>query len=264
MALAKLRASQGDPQGFNKASIAKHTTQSSSPGSSKDFSAIYRGSIGAAMDASLQKYPLSPALKGDILRELWKESRPKPQLELDMCAYFEHYTTQCQRFSRDGGIHLCVKTHSELFEVTKMILSDMTRDHIRALLASQKLGDSVSKDETAIHTTMDLCASLLLMAEPMHKYGFSRSNPLPWANHQTLRQAASQHFLPQKELRPDNPRFGKLFTARNLGHIGGMRIRWTNNLVDHLRLNDDDQTVFIFHCVGFLKYHQRLVSFGDF
>ncbi|KAK4099272.1 hypothetical protein N658DRAFT_430300, partial [Parathielavia hyrcaniae] len=84
--------------------------------------------------------------------------------------------------------------------------------------------------------------------------------PLTWSGHQTLRQAIGRHFQPEKELQPDNPRLGRLFTARNLAYVGGMKIKWTSNIVDHLLLSDDDQTVFIFHHAGFLRYQQCLAT----
>jgi hypothetical protein len=106
-------------------------------------------------------------------------------------------------------------------------------------------------------TTIDLCGSLLLMADVgIHKFGFSGCNPLTWSGHQTLRQAVERHFQPEKELQPDNPTLGRLFTARNIAFTGGMKIKWTSNIVDHLLLSDDDQTVFIFHHAGFLRYQQ--------
>ncbi|KAK0636701.1 hypothetical protein B0T17DRAFT_587776 [Bombardia bombarda] len=96
----------------------------------------------------------------------------------------------------------------------------------------------------------------------VHRFGFSGRNPLPWPGQQTLRQAAERYFH-RKESQADNPRLARLFTAYNLTHIGGIKIRWTRNIVDHLLLSDDDQTVFIFHCAGFLRY-QKCFANGIF
>ncbi|RYC58296.1 hypothetical protein CHU98_g7910 [Xylaria longipes] len=56
----------------------------------------------------------------------------------------------------------------------------------------------------------------------------------------------------------DKPQIGRIFTALNLRKIGGMRIEWTGNITDHLRLADDDKTVSIFHCVAFLKFQRKV------
>ena len=50
---------------------------------------------------------------------------------------------------------------------------------------------------------------------------------------------------------------GKVFNARNLERIGGLRIIWTSNLVDHLRLHDDDTRLSIFHHATFLHYQKN-------
>ncbi|KAH8896739.1 hypothetical protein GQ53DRAFT_639638 [Thozetella sp. PMI_491] len=92
------------------------------------------------------------------------------------------------------------------------------------------------------------------------QFGYSAATSLKWLHHQTLPQAVETHFQVEEKFQPDNPRLDRLFTARNLAHIGGITIKWTNNLVDHLLLTDDDHTVFIFHCASFLKFQQ---SFGD-
>ncbi|KAK4125770.1 hypothetical protein N657DRAFT_678823 [Parathielavia appendiculata] len=168
---------------------------------------------------------------------------------LNMTSYFDYYSTRCQRFSRDGGIYVCVKSHDALVTIAKQrTLTDVTRDETRS---------SLGWESRTTDTTIDLCASLLLMAEVgVHKLCFSGSNPLTWSGHQTLRQTIERHFQPEKQLQPDNSRLGRPFTARNLAYVGSMKIKWTSNIVDHLLLSDDDQTVFIFHHAGFLRYHQ--------
>ncbi|KAK0622958.1 hypothetical protein B0T14DRAFT_535954 [Immersiella caudata] len=91
-------------------------------------------------------------------------------------------------------------------------------------------------------------------------HGFSSRDHLPWSSHKTLRQAIAQHFQREKKLQPDNPRIRRLFTARHLVCIGGLKVRWTNNLMDHLRLSDDDRAVFIFHNADFLGYQSCLAD----
>lgn len=90
----------------------------------------------------------------------------------------------------------------------------------------------------------------------VQNFRVSGSTPLTWSGKQTLRQAIEQHFQPQRVLQPDNPRLEKLFTARNLTYIAGIEIKWTNNIVDHLLLSDDDQSVFVFHFAGYLQFQK--------
>lgn len=219
------------------------------------------------MDDSLNRFPLSFDVQRLIQFELWKECRPDAQSLLLSVnhlnrAYFEYYTTRCQRFLRDGSIHVLLKRHSEIFDIAKLILLHSTYDEIESHMMVRYLPGNKSPNANleAICTTINLCASLLLMAHVgTHKYGISGWNPLPWSQHQTLRQAVQHHFQEQKRLIPDNQRLGSIFTARNIQYISGIKMKWTENIVDHLLLTDDDQTVFIFPCVGFLRFQQRYI-----
>jgi hypothetical protein len=219
---------------------------------------FYMRVMTALPDTSLRKYPITNELQIWLLKELWLSPATSPQAAgLGMAAYFGYYSTRCQRFSRDGGIHINVTSHHGLVEITKRILiDDATRDELHQSLHASRPKDGHGEDRSSvISATLDLCGSLLLMAEVgERKLSFSTVNPLTWSGPQTLRQAVAQHFQPEKQLQPDNPRLGVVFTARNLEAIGGMKIKWTSNIVDHLLLSDDDQTVFIFHHVGFLRY----------
>ena len=49
----------------------------------------------------------------------------------------------------------------------------------------------------------------------------------------------------------------KQFNALNLHRIAGIRIFWTDNLADHLRMMNDDKTVAIFYHASFLEYQKH-------
>jgi hypothetical protein len=52
----------------------------------------------------------------------------------------------------------------------------------------------------------------------------------------------------------DSIKLEKSFNALNVQRIGGIKIWWTNNLADHLRMMDDDKAVFVFHHASFLEH----------
>ena len=63
----------------------------------------------------------------------------------------------------------------------------------------------------------------------------------------------------------DTPvKLGKVFNAMNIERIAGIRIIWTDNLADHLRMRDDDTGVCIFHYASFLRYHQSWEVYMDY
>ncbi|TGJ81043.1 hypothetical protein E0Z10_g7723 [Xylaria hypoxylon] len=89
--------------------------------------------------------------------------------------------------------------------------------------------------------------------------GIDGPNTIRWDSG-SLRQFTEKYFGlgSGTRLQPDKPQIGRIFTALNLRKIGGMRIEWTRNLADHLRLVDDDKTVSIFDCVAFLKFQRKV------
>ncbi|KAH9225843.1 hypothetical protein K456DRAFT_1755148 [Colletotrichum gloeosporioides 23] len=94
-----------------------------------------------------------------------------------------------------------------------------------------------------------------------HRYGISGSTRLDWLADQSLVSSVVGFFDGQSPtLQPEGIRLGRLFTARNISVIGGIRVRWTTNLVDHLLLADDDRNVFVFHSLGFLRFHEGFAN----
>ena len=77
---------------------------------------------------------------------------------------------------------------------------------------------------------------------------------LPWATGNIL-DVLTKNF-DEKALLDTPVKLGKIFNALNIEHIAGIRIIWTDNLADHLRMRDDDTGVCIFHYASFLRYHQ--------
>ncbi|KAK0718502.1 hypothetical protein B0T26DRAFT_778685 [Lasiosphaeria miniovina] len=139
---------------------------------------------------TLQKYPIPAEVRCWLLQELWRDCLPGAAPTADsMAPYLDYYAAQCQRFSRDGGIYLCVKSHAAICDIAKHIIGDATRDEIcgRLLRSSPNATDS---DILRANTTVDLCASLGAWA-----FDVSEPNPLGWpGRHSTLRQAVEQRW----------------------------------------------------------------------
>ena len=55
----------------------------------------------------------------------------------------------------------------------------------------------------------------------------------------------------------DHVKLERLFNARTIERIAGIKITWTSNLADHLRLLDDDTGVVIFHNAFLKKMESR-------
>ncbi|KUJ11004.1 uncharacterized protein LY89DRAFT_654631 [Mollisia scopiformis] len=70
-----------------------------------------------------------------------------------------------------------------------------------------------------------------------------------------LSTVIADHFEPP--VLNEKVKLDKVFNARNLQQICGIKIRWTSNLADYLMMRNDDTAVEIFHCAAFLRCHEN-------
>lgn len=73
----------------------------------------------------------------------------------------------------------------------------------------------------------------------------------------TLRSLISEHFSEPPAIAFERLRLPKTFDAWSVCKIGGIQIRFTDNLADHLLLVDDDAVVLVFHHVSYLKQQDK-------
>jgi len=68
-----------------------------------------------------------------------------------------------------------------------------------------------------------------------------------------LQDCVHNYFSGSPVLGHERIKFEKTFNALGLDLIAGVEIRWTDNLIDHLRLINDDTVVCVFHHTAFLE-----------
>ena len=236
------------------------------------------------LNTSLQIFPIPNRIRKQIQAVFWDgdedstdavaddfKERPTPTTTVSTDYYFNaYYFPRCQYFAREGGRHITVRTHSDIARIADWILQDESRDAILSRLrvcqgkegeegqeVEQEEKQDTTANERAIETSVDMCASLLAMVEcgKRQEFVFSGRSPLLWDSEgraRSLRNCLSRGFTAQTTLDARNSKLVKGFTGRNLSRIGGIKIKWTTNLVDHLLLTDDDQAVFVFQCASFL------------
>jgi len=237
------------------------------------------------LNTSLQIFPIPDRIRKQIQAAFWDhdedsstdaaaddcKERTTPTTTVSADYYFDaYYFPRCQYFAREGGRHITARTHSDIARIASWILQDESRDVILSRLrlrqgkegeegqeAKQEENQTTTTNERAIKTSVDMCASLLAMVEcgKRQEFVFSGRSPLLWDSEgeaRSFRDCLSRRFTAQTTLDARNSKLVKGFTGRNLSRIGGIKIKWTTNLVDHLLLTDDDQAVFVFQCASFL------------
>ncbi|KAJ5459919.1 uncharacterized protein N7458_001471 [Penicillium daleae] len=156
-------------------------------------------------------------------------------------------------------------------QLTPYIISDLirqiqtkTRCEITADLL-YSVPDGSERKEEAVNTLLTFIVRVWLMCRIGDFPGEPRQGQIsvPWPDNSTLSHALESHFhRSTTDTHEEQIQLEKSFKARNLERFGGIRVIWTSNLPDHLRLYDpsDDNhpyQLLIFHHVRLLEYHRK-------
>lgn len=75
---------------------------------------------------------------------------------------------------------------------------------------------------------------------------------VPWES-DSLRNCVHDYFHESPKMGCESIKLPKAFNAWSIDTIGGIEVKLTNNLADHLLLVEDDTTVLVFHHASFLE-----------
>lgn len=207
------------------------------------------------MDSSLLS-GIQPQTKAEINQELWGTYHPGRQVNLDLEAYWRYYSQICVHALRDQGRWIALRTHRDVIDVARHIKAGATRTEIQDGLRS-KLTTAHEKEKELLENSIDLATSLLLMVDcGSLVLGFSGKSSISWTDG-SLKQHLSGYFSGNPVLAHTGVKLQKNFTALHLCRIAGLEIVWTDNLIDHLRLTEDDTKVHIFQHASFLEWQRQ-------
>jgi hypothetical protein len=193
--------------------------------------------------------PLQPDTKIAITRHFWGG---QPDLIIPE-AYWVFFADECQGALHDGGAHSLARTHDDLIETVTSLKSGHLRHETQDLLR-HKLTKVHENELELIDNTIDLCASLLLMTDfGQTEHIFSARRKLDWTSG-TLQECVSLGFDRTPSLEHKGIKLERTFNAESLSRFAGLKIVPTTNLLDHLRLTNDDTKVHIFHHASFLNH----------
>jgi hypothetical protein len=211
----------------------------------------------------IQWMPGSSQFRREVALRLWNFSldrTPSPYTALTLDAYFRYQNEQADLFMHDSGQHVFVRTHQHVAEISQILKEDL--DYTQALekirlLVFQNKGHIHDK---ALSASLDLVIRSLLMTEVGSiPNGFSSNTPWAW-NQGRLSHFLEERFTPRPTSTQEWVRLGRVFTARNIERIAGIKIKWTSNLADHLQMYDTEEgelVVDIFHHASFLVMLQK-------
>lgn len=217
----------------------------------------------ALLDTSVLDATITEPTKSALERAFWNFEGAQLDLsDVSLDRYWAFYQSECAKALHEGGQHISIRTHQDIAECVQMLRSGQERQVVKDHLRS-KLTTLHANEDEILENSIDLAASVLVMISfCSYSYGFSGRRWLNWNNGSSLHTFLRDFFHDSHTgATKENAKLEKIFTAHNLTRIAGLEVVWTDNMLDHLRLTDDDQRVHIFHHASFLEVQkQRLVG----
>lgn len=218
---------------------------------------------------------------------LWSWARCNNCLNRDQCAtqfcpshrrsrlqrYFKYYAELTASYYPDTGLEgfPALQTHEDLFEIIRQLKLDP--ETTRVALATKIYGAAgvrtppVEDQERAINLAVKVMVMVNCCAERQSsgllEHGAYQT---PWRGENTFSQFIQDIFP-----KADNPTINadestppldmkKALTARNLKKQIGLKIRPTDDIRRHLKLDRTEKIVDVYHHTAFLKEHLRLTK----
>lgn len=158
--------------------------------------------------------------------------------------------------------HLSAVTHQNIIAIAKIIESEKTKNGIKAVPPPEferyLMPDEAQQEmESAIRLAARL--PVMMGIEPLPNDIHSERSPLLWGQ-SSLKYCLRQFFAPSQQKYSTKLKLQPLYTARNLVRVAGIRIVWSDNLADHLRLINGNQRVHIFNHASSLKWQRDIGS----
>lgn len=143
--------------------------------------------------------------------------------------------------------------YNEIAELFRMFRAEEVKERMLIQLNESRLARQKPSSEHSCHHTINFVARLITAINiGTLPNEVNKRRHLTW-NTGTLRDLVAGYFSEPQVLTFERLRLPKAFDAWNLCKIGGIKIRFTDNLADHLLLVDDDAVVLVFHHVNYLK-----------
>lgn len=211
------------------------------------------------INSTLLDTTITSSTKAYITNEFWGNqcSEYYKSIDITNLSYFwTYYHKKCTHALYNGGRHVAARTHQDIVDIVRQLREEADKEDVRKSLLP-KLTTKHANEEELLENSINLAASLLLMCDcGSFSHGFSGRMELNW-RHGSLRKFLVHFFAEEPVLAHDRVKLDKKFIARNITRIAGLEIVWTDNLLDHLRLTDDDMKVHVFHHASFLERQRQ-------
>ena len=152
---------------------------------------------------------------------------------------------------------LGISTHQHVVDLVRVLKNpEATRGSIKAGLTDSMLDPTSSNCGDRIMKSINFVVRLWLMIDVGdYLSAFTpEQTQLQWG-HESIRSLIESEINVNQVL-DSKVKLEKTFNAYNLEKVARIKIYWTNNLDDRLRMMDDDTRVAVFHHAFFLQCHK--------
>lgn len=209
------------------------------------------------------KNGIVPALWSDRLQDAtWRLCNGDSVRLLRHEAYIRYFHQLQSYVAHELGVRDRIQDIGLISDVAQQLRSNFSKTDVVTDLMG-KLGNEQN------HLTAQYCEEIVIyIARLLVMVNVGRlmseayvPRHLPWDSG-SLRDCIGSYFTKSNDLSCTNVKLSKAFNAWTIETIGGIRIRFTDDLSDHLLLTEDDSAVLIFHQASFLEsQHQQSVLF---
>ena len=193
----------------------------------------------SALDARLSPMPTKPPLQQAVIQQIFQKDH-----SANLDAYLDWVEDECDA----AAGQVSVQTYREILDIISFLQANLSRTEIVSKLHVH------CDDEDLIAASIDLAARIwLTLYINTLPNTLSPGTCVIWNDGPLSSTVHSLWSLPRLS---DSIKLPRSFHAANIEKIAGIKIEWTDNLVDHLRLADDDTKVLIYHQLSYLELHQ--------
>jgi hypothetical protein len=202
--------------------------------------------------------------RANIISKLWQHhAQASAKDSRNWNAFFTYYTDECKSALEERGNNVTVRKHQDIIDIAIQLEHGQTKESLYESLFTFYAQKTQTRQDDEIRKMIEgsirLVVRLVAMVDigPISPRCIQGYTPLDWADkQQNVVSLFGNHFT-RKTSVAEFTKFGRLFNALNIQRYAGLKIYWTDNLNNHLRLVNEDTGLCIFHHVAFLKSQQR-------
>lgn len=176
----------------------------------------------------------------------------EPKGKLSHEGYIDYYKRQWSGFAPYAGRQFAATSSpQDIAHLIQNILNANTYEKLMEMM------ESTNTEKEARERSIDLAARLIVMVSLGGVKNQVSPRRSPRWEGGLLGDFIRGLFNSNITLSCKQTRLPKSFDAWSISNVAGIEIVFTDNLVDHLRLVEDDTRLLIFHHASFLEYHRR-------